>query len=108
EQAGPALGGGAAHFHWGDDVTMDPATGDIDEDPGFAKSSSMVLDELIRGVIIAKLGWEMDDVILFGFGQGGSLALGLASQIANPPRVEEASSASDERARKDTLKGVVS
>ncbi|RDA86582.1 hypothetical protein CP532_5995 [Ophiocordyceps camponoti-leonardi (nom. inval.)] len=79
------------HFHWGDDLTLDPRSGDIDADPGFQRASRAIMQDLIRGVLVEKCGWEVDDVILFGFGQGGSLALGLASQL-----------------RDATLKGVVS
>ncbi len=36
-----------------------------------------------------RCGWQPSDVLLFGFGQGGSLALGLASRVRVGPRVEE-------------------
>ncbi|RCI08702.1 hypothetical protein L249_4833 [Ophiocordyceps polyrhachis-furcata BCC 54312] len=84
-------GGAGAHFHWGDDLSLDPRTGDIDADPGFRRASRAIIHQLIRGVLVEKCGWEVDDVILFGFRQGGSLALGLASELRN-----------------ETLKGVVS
>ncbi|RDA94464.1 hypothetical protein CP533_2233 [Ophiocordyceps camponoti-saundersi (nom. inval.)] len=83
--------GDGSNFHWGDDLTIDPGTGDIDPDPGFHRASQAIIEKLIRGVLVEYCGWELDDVILFGFGQGGSLALGLASQL-----------------RDETLKGVVS
>ncbi|PKS05329.1 hypothetical protein jhhlp_008703 [Lomentospora prolificans] len=98
----------ANHFHWGDDVNIDPSTGDIDADPGFERAKTKVLDTLIRGLLITKLGWEMDDIILFGFGQGGSFALGLAAAIANPPRLQEIKEEEDPRTFKGWLKGVVS
>lgn len=84
-------GGEEGHFHWGDDVEMDPSTGDISSDPGFVKAREKVLDVLVKECLIEKFGWETEDIILFGFGQGGSLALGLSSTLANP-RVEDASS----------------
>ena len=97
------------HFHWGDDINLDPSTGDIDADPGFSRAKAKVLDTLIHGLLITKLGWEMDDIILFGFGQGGSFALGLATDIANPPRLEEVGDEEvDPRTRRGALKGVVS
>ncbi|PHH79009.1 hypothetical protein CDD80_5862 [Ophiocordyceps camponoti-rufipedis] len=87
-------GADGAHFHWGDDLTFDSQTGDVDADPGFQQARRVIVDGLIRGVLVQKCGWDLDDVLLFGFGQGGSLALGLAS------RLREAGS--------DTFKGVVS
>lgn len=68
------------HSHWGDDLTLDSTTGELDPDPGFKRASERLMNELIRGVIIDKCGWEMSDVLVFGFGQGGSLALGMGNQ----------------------------
>lgn len=73
------VGEGARHFHWGDDVRVDTATGGVDADAGFERAMARVMDELVRGVLVARCGWQLDDVLLLGFGQGGSLALGLAS-----------------------------
>lgn len=89
------------HFHWGDDVQMDPSTGEIAADPGFERARGKVMDVLVKDCLVDKFGWEAGDIILFGFGQGGSLALGLASSLANP-RVEDAGSAGR------AFKGVVS
>lgn len=94
-------GSEGGHFHWGDDVQMDPSTGDIVSDPGFSKAREKVLGVLVKDCLIDKFGWEAEDIILFGFGQGGSLGLGLACALANP-RVEDA------RAANRAFKGVVS
>ncbi|KAI6090940.1 alpha/beta-hydrolase [Hypoxylon rubiginosum] len=75
------------HFHWGDDLTLSPSTGDLDPDPGFSKAERLVLGKLIRETLIEKCGWETNDILLFGFGQGGSLALGLASRIRQGEKV---------------------
>ncbi|KAI1745860.1 alpha/beta-hydrolase [Xylaria scruposa] len=75
------------HFHWGDDLTLSPATGDLDPDPGFSGAEQLVLDNLIRGTLIGRCGWETSDILLFGFGQGGSLALGLSSRLRSSGRV---------------------
>ncbi|KAI1377457.1 alpha/beta-hydrolase [Hypoxylon crocopeplum] len=69
------------HFHWGDDLTISTSTGDLDPDPGFSKAERLVMGKLIRETLIGKCGWETNDILLFGFGQGGSLALGLSSRI---------------------------
>ncbi|GAO18579.1 uncharacterized protein UV8b_03121 [Ustilaginoidea virens] len=70
------------YYHWGDDLALDPQTGELDPDPGFETASRLVMEKLIRGVIVDKCGWETSDVMLFGFGQGGSLALGMAARLA--------------------------
>ncbi|KAI4868269.1 alpha/beta-hydrolase [Hypoxylon rubiginosum] len=77
----------AQHFHWGDDLTLSQSTGDLDPDPGFSKAEQLVLGKLIRGTLIEKCGWETNDILLFGFGQGGSLALGLSSRIRQAEKV---------------------
>ncbi|KAH6652203.1 Alpha/Beta hydrolase protein [Truncatella angustata] len=70
-----------SHFHWGDDLTLSPDTGDLDPDPGFAKAEELVLGKLIRETLVAACGWDLSDILLFGYAQGGSLALGLASRL---------------------------
>ncbi|KAF5126033.1 putative hydrolase C9G1.08c [Metarhizium anisopliae] len=94
----------AGHFHWGDDIALDQSTGELDPDPGFARASGLVVRELIEGVLVDKCGWEMGDVLLFGFGQGGSLALGMAAQLAAERVVDVSASGEGGRA----FKGVVS
>ncbi|KAI1823162.1 alpha/beta-hydrolase [Xylaria intraflava] len=74
------------HFHWGDDLTLSP-TGDLDPDPGFSKAQQLILEELVRKTLIGTCGWETNDILLFGFGQGGSLALGLSSRLRNGERI---------------------
>ncbi|KAI0471114.1 alpha/beta-hydrolase [Xylariaceae sp. FL0804] len=87
----------ARHFHWGDDVTLDPATGALDPDPGFARAERLVLGRLVRGVLVRRCGWDARDVLLFGFGQGGSLALGLAARLPPaPPAVVDVTTTSGE------------
>ncbi|KAK2073700.1 hypothetical protein P8C59_007958 [Phyllachora maydis] len=78
------------HFYWGDDLTLARAGGDLDPDPGFDKAERLVLGRLVRETLVGRCGWETEDVLLFGFGQGGSLALGLASRLrVGPPVVEQ-------------------
>ncbi|KLU92715.1 phospholipase/Carboxylesterase superfamily protein, partial [Magnaporthiopsis poae ATCC 64411] len=57
------------------------ADGNLDEDPGFESAQDAVLERLVRGVLVDRCGWNIDDVLLLGYGQGGSLALGLASRV---------------------------
>ncbi|KAI1633549.1 Alpha/Beta hydrolase protein [Biscogniauxia mediterranea] len=79
--------GPTKHFYWGDDLTLSTITGDLDPDPGFSKAEQLVLGKLIRETLIEKCGWETNDILLFGFGQGGSLALGLSSKLRGGERV---------------------
>lgn len=96
-------------WHWGDDLLMEERGGELDADPGFEKAMRAVLGELVDGVIVGKCGWERSDVLLFGFGQGGSLALGLASHLRATPRVTEVSESPTSRPENtNRFKGVVS
>ncbi|KAK6075708.1 phospholipase carboxylesterase superfamily [Seiridium cupressi] len=94
------------HFHWGDDLTLSPSTGDLDPDPGFTKATELISEKLIRETLITKCGWETSDMLLFGYGQGGSLALGLASKLRGNERVVDVTEG--EPAPGSAFKGVVS
>ncbi|KAK2063952.1 phospholipase/Carboxylesterase superfamily protein [Colletotrichum caudatum] len=114
--ASASVGAGARHFHWGDDITFDPSTDSISPDPGFSRSYSLVVDRLIRETLVARCGWDLGDIILFGFGQGGSLALGIASQLRLGPQVVDVTDAPADKPKRgddahfdgNTLKGVLS
>jgi predicted esterase len=96
-------------YHWGDDITFGERG--LDPDPGFEKARRWVMERLVGEVLVGKCGWEVGDVMVFGFGQGGSLALGLASALREAPRVEEVAEEEEEggRGRQGrALKGVVS
>ncbi|KAI1810952.1 alpha/beta-hydrolase [Poronia punctata] len=92
------------HFHWGDDLTLSNDTGELDPDPGFSKAEDLVLGKLIRDTLVGVCGWDPADILLFGFGQGGSLALGLSSRLRTAERVEDVT----DGARGRAFKGVVS
>ncbi|KAK3402735.1 Alpha/Beta hydrolase protein [Sordaria brevicollis] len=77
----PLDSGPTNNFHWGDDLKLDGRTGEIDMDPGYDKVWSLVMDKLVGEVLMGKCGWETEDVLLFGFGQGGGVALGLGSKV---------------------------
>ncbi|CAM1508434.1 Fc.00g052820.m01.CDS01 [Cosmosporella sp. VM-42] len=95
------------HFHYGDDLAIDPATGDIDEDSGYEKARGLIMEKLIQETLVGKCGWEMSDIIFFGFGQGGSLALGLASKLRLAERVVDVTEG-DKKSNGNAFKGVVS
>lgn len=75
------FGQGPQHFHWGDDLRLDGA-GQLDEDPGFDRAVQLVDGRLIQDVLVKTCGWRYDDILLFGFGQGGTFALALAARVA--------------------------
>ncbi|KAG6052447.1 hypothetical protein E4U17_005779 [Claviceps sp. LM77 group G4] len=69
------------HYHWGDDIHLDSSTGEIDPDPGFTRAHGLVMDKLVKGVLVGECGWDVSDVMVLGFGQGGSLALGMGAAL---------------------------
>ena len=75
-----SFGTGPQHFHWGDDLRLDGA-GQLDDDPGFDRAVDLVDSKLIQEILVRKCGWRYDDLLLFGFGQGGTFALALAARI---------------------------
>ncbi|TFB05385.1 hypothetical protein CCMA1212_002483 [Trichoderma ghanense] len=106
--------GEGGHFHWGDDLNVDSSTGDLDPDPGFDKAAGLIMQKLVKEVLLDKCGWEMNDILFFGFGQGGSLALGLASRLRTMERIVDISDADEDDGSQEkkklgkTCKGVVS
>ncbi|KAH6665692.1 Alpha/Beta hydrolase protein [Halenospora varia] len=67
-------------FHWGDDVLFDEGRGEIELDTGFS-TSTRVLTEVIKDVLITKCGYPPRNILLYGYGQGGMAALSLASSL---------------------------
>lgn len=69
--------------HWGDDIIFDNSSvnGGPDIDAGFTKSTKLVLEDIIQKVLINKKGYTMRDIVLFGFMQGGMLALNIAASL---------------------------
>ena len=61
-------------FHWGDDLVFDQGTGEMDFDTGFRKSTDVILNHVLR-VLIGKCQYQAQEILLFGFGQGGTAAL---------------------------------
>lgn len=67
--------------HWGDDIVFDEANGGIDIDTGFKKSTKVVLEDVIKKVLVEKCGYRLREILLFGFGQGGMLAMNVAAEL---------------------------
>jgi predicted esterase len=70
-------------YHWGDDIVFDNATGGIDADSGFKRAMKLVLEKVVRGILIEKCGYRGREIVLFGFGQGGMVALSLAKEMGD-------------------------
>lgn len=106
----PLDSGPPRHFHWGDDLNLAAYMDSLDADPGFNKAFDLVINNLVKETLLGNCGWQLSDILLFGYGQGGSLALGLASTVREEPKVEEIKDEKDTTLidTPKTLKGVVS
>lgn len=67
-------------YHWGDDVIFDSSTGGLDMEASFNKTHE-VLKQIIDETLIGKCGWNRRAIFFLGFGQGGMVALDIASRI---------------------------
>lgn len=80
----PALfmGTNSTGWHWGDDIQVDNTTGELELDTGLEAAS-----KILGGVLKVMLGedgegFEPRNIFLWGFGQGGMVALSLAEAFA--------------------------
>ncbi|KAI5844169.1 phospholipase/Carboxylesterase superfamily protein [Tricharina praecox] len=72
-------------FHWGDDLIFDSSTGGLDMEADFT-SAHKLMKTIIDDTLVGKCGWKRRAIFLLGLGQGGMLALDLASRL--PPSEE--------------------
>ena len=63
--------------HWSDDLQIDTQTATIDADSPVTRASRIVADA-ISDVLIKKHNFTRSQIHLFGYGQGGSVALSVA------------------------------
>ena len=68
-------------MHWGEDMIFDSSTGEMDMDTGVQKSTLLVLNQVIREGLIGKCGYKAREIMIFGFAQGGMVALQAAAQL---------------------------
>ncbi|KAL3431143.1 Alpha/Beta hydrolase protein [Aspergillus tetrazonus] len=68
-------------FHWGDDINFDSRSGALDMDAGFEKSTKLLLKTVIRDVLVSKCGYRLQEILIWGFGQGGMVGLVLAQTL---------------------------
>ncbi|KAK5223235.1 hypothetical protein LTR47_010316 [Exophiala xenobiotica] len=63
---------------WSEDLHIDTATGTLDPDPdssSISRAVQMVAHDVIHDTLITKFTYRPDHIHVFGFGQGGSVAL---------------------------------
>jgi predicted esterase len=70
-------------FHWGDDVLVDERQGEIDLDAGFQKIEKIILDDVVKGALMQKCSFPARNIFFLGFGQGGMVALHIASSASD-------------------------
>ena len=67
-------------YHWGDDMIFDQNTGEMDMDTGFKVSIRLILDIIVKDGLIGKCGYRAREILLFGYAQGGMVALQAAAE----------------------------
>ncbi|KIW68499.1 hypothetical protein PV04_04441 [Phialophora macrospora] len=65
---------------WSEDLQVDTSTGNLDADSPLTKAAEIVALDVIQKVLINKYSFRPDHIHLFGFGQGGSVALSVPIQ----------------------------
>lgn len=70
-------------FHWGDDVSFDSRTGALDMDAGFTRSTALLANEVIRQTLVQKCGYQLREIMILGFGQGGMAGLAAAREVGS-------------------------
>lgn len=60
---------------WSEDLQVDTATGVLDPDSPVIKAAELIAQGVIQKILIDKHKYRPDHIHLFGFGQGGSVAL---------------------------------
>ncbi|KAF1346081.1 Alpha/Beta hydrolase protein [Delphinella strobiligena] len=68
-------------FHWSDDLIFDNSVGAIDPDGGFKKITPKIMKDIVQDGLIRNCGYKARDIMLFGFGQGGMIALNIAATL---------------------------
>ena len=81
-QAPNPLGLDLPGFHWGDDILFDSSTEDMDPDCGFTKASAVIGKTIIQDVLRGKCAYQLDKILILGYGQGASAALAAASSLS--------------------------
>jgi predicted esterase len=67
-------------YHWGDDLIFDSSTGDLDMEADFTTTHKL-FKTIVDDVLVGKCGWSKRAIFFIGFGQGGMVALDVASRL---------------------------
>lgn len=62
-------------------MIFDQHTGEMDMDTGFMEATHIILEKVIKEGLLAKCGYTTREIILFGFAQGGMVALQIAASL---------------------------
>ena len=66
-------------FHWGDDLIFDTSQGGLDMEAQFTQTHELL--EKILDILVGKCAWKRRAIFFFGLGQGGMVALDIASRL---------------------------
>jgi len=61
--------------HWADELLWDQSTGALDFDSPCGKAVDIIVEHVILNPLIRKLKYQPGEIHLFGYGQGGAVAL---------------------------------
>ncbi|KAA8912444.1 Phospholipase/Carboxylesterase-domain-containing protein [Sphaerosporella brunnea] len=67
-------------YHWGNDLIFDSSSGGLDMEADFTTTHKL-LKTIIDDVLVDKCGWNRRAIFFIGMGQGGMVALDLASRL---------------------------
>ncbi|KAE8389118.1 Alpha/Beta hydrolase protein [Aspergillus alliaceus] len=95
-------------YHWGDDISFDPATGALDMDAGFARTTRTLVDEVIRDILVKRCGYKLREIMILGFGQGGMVGLAAARELGIRPKVQDVGGEGGSSSAFGELSGVIS
>jgi predicted esterase len=70
-------------FHWGDDINFDSRTGALDMDAGFNAVKRFLVEDIIKKVLLDKCGYQLREIMILGFGQGGMSGLVVAQELVS-------------------------
>lgn len=68
-------------FHWGDDLNFDPTSDAMEKDTGFRSAAKIIMEDVLRDGLIKNCGYSHRDIVLFGFAQGGMVALQVGAEL---------------------------
>ncbi|KAK3714805.1 hypothetical protein LTR37_007540 [Vermiconidia calcicola] len=71
---------GLGGFHWGDDIIFDSTSGGLDADSGFNQTTEL-LKIIVKETLVGKCEYTLREIVFFGFGQGGMVALNTAVSL---------------------------